>query len=219
MNLFNQIKEQVTARQVAEGYGLAVGRNGMACCPFHDDKHPSLKVDKGFYCFGCGEKGDAIAYAAKLYEISQYEAALKIADDFNLSINRGFNPEEKKKVNMRIQERNRVLNIKERFQKWCNNAVDLLHEASWDIYDVEQAYKGLPVEDCFNDDFTFLMHSKSKIEYWLDILCIEDDITKQEFFLAERKEVERLAERIKGAKERLLTSDWRNLGYGDAYCG
>ena len=105
MNLFNQIKEQVTARQVAEGYGLAVGRNGMACCPFHDDKHPSLKVDKGFYCFGCGEKGDAIAYAAKLYEISQYEAALKIADDFNLSINRGFNPEEKKKLNILKQKK------------------------------------------------------------------------------------------------------------------
>ena len=60
MNLFNQTKEQVTARQVAEGYGLAVGRNGMACCPFHDDKHPSLNVDKGFYCFGCVENGDAI---------------------------------------------------------------------------------------------------------------------------------------------------------------
>ena len=67
MNLFNQIKEQVTARQVAESYGLTVGRNGMACCPFHDDKHPSLKVDNGFYCFGCGEKGDAIAYVAKLF--------------------------------------------------------------------------------------------------------------------------------------------------------
>ena len=69
MNLFNQIKEQVTARQVAEGYGLAVGRNGMACCPFHDDKHPSLKVDKGFYYFGCGEKGDAIAYAAIIISV------------------------------------------------------------------------------------------------------------------------------------------------------
>ena len=219
MNLFNQIKEQVTARQVAESYGLTVGRNGMACCPFHDDKHPSLKVDNGFYCFGCGEKGDAIAYVAKLFGIYQYEAAIKIADDFHLSINHSYNPYVNEKLNKKIQDRNRVLDIKERFQKWCNNAIDILHDANWDIYDVEQAYRGLPVEDCFNDDFAFLMHSRSKIEYWLDILCIEDDITKQEFFLTERKEVERLAERVKGAKERLLKSDWRNLGYGDAYCG
>lgn len=33
MNVFEVVKENVTARQAAEAYGLKVGRTGMACCP------------------------------------------------------------------------------------------------------------------------------------------------------------------------------------------
>ena len=33
-----------------ELYGFAVNRNGMMCCPFHGDKHPSMKVDSRFHC-------------------------------------------------------------------------------------------------------------------------------------------------------------------------
>ena len=66
MPIFKEIKEHLTARQVAEYYGLKVGRNGMVCCPFHNDKHPSMKIDTGYYCFGCGTHGDAIGYVAQL---------------------------------------------------------------------------------------------------------------------------------------------------------
>ena len=40
MTLFEQVKECVTARQAAVHYGIKVKRNGMACCPFHKDRHP-----------------------------------------------------------------------------------------------------------------------------------------------------------------------------------
>lgn len=46
MNIFSEVKEQLTIRQVAESYGLRIRKNGVACCPFHDDRHPSMKVDK-----------------------------------------------------------------------------------------------------------------------------------------------------------------------------
>lgn len=46
MNVFEVVKENVTARQAAEAYGLKVGRTGMACCPFHSDKSPSMKLDE-----------------------------------------------------------------------------------------------------------------------------------------------------------------------------
>ena len=36
------------------------GVNYVGLCPFHDDKHPSMKLDKRYYCFGCGEKGDLL---------------------------------------------------------------------------------------------------------------------------------------------------------------
>ena len=56
----------------------------MACCPFHDDKNPSMKVDQRFHCFGCGEDGDVIDFIAKLFDLSSKEAAEKLAQDFGL---------------------------------------------------------------------------------------------------------------------------------------
>lgn len=58
MNIFEAVKQSVTTRQAAERYGIRVGRNGMAACPFHSDKTPSMKVDRRFHCFGCQADGD-----------------------------------------------------------------------------------------------------------------------------------------------------------------
>ena len=84
-NLFEVVKQSVTVREAAEMYGIAVGRGGMACCPFHDDRHPSLKLNEDyFYCFGCGATGDVIDFTARLYDLSPKEAAEKLAQDFGL---------------------------------------------------------------------------------------------------------------------------------------
>ena len=84
-SVFEAVKQSVTAREAAELYGIAVGRGGMACCPFHDDRHPSMKVDARFHCFGCGADGDVIDFTARLYDLSPKEAAEKLAQDFGLS--------------------------------------------------------------------------------------------------------------------------------------
>ena len=83
-SLFTQVKSQVTARQAAERYGVPVNRSGMACCPFHADRHPSMKIDERFYCFGCHTTGDVIDFTAKLFDLSLYDAAKKLANDFNI---------------------------------------------------------------------------------------------------------------------------------------
>ena len=84
-SVFEVVKQSVTAREAAEHYGIAVGRGGMACCPFHDDRHPSMKVDTRFHCFGCGADGDVIDFTARLYDLSPKGAAEKLAQDFGLS--------------------------------------------------------------------------------------------------------------------------------------
>ena len=85
-SVFEVVKQSVTAREAAELYGIAVGRGGMACCPFHDDRHPSLKLNEDyFYCFGCGATGDVIDFTARLYGLSPKEAAEKLAQDFGLA--------------------------------------------------------------------------------------------------------------------------------------
>ena len=49
MNLIEAVKASVTTRDAAEKYGIGVDRTGKACCIFHDDRHPSMKVDERFY--------------------------------------------------------------------------------------------------------------------------------------------------------------------------
>lgn len=84
MSLYQAIKAAVTTRQAAESFGLAVDRHGMALCPFHDDHHPSLKLDKRYYCFACGESGDVIDFTARFFGISGHSAAIKLAWDFGI---------------------------------------------------------------------------------------------------------------------------------------
>ena len=84
-SVFEGVKQSVTVREAAELYGIAVGRSGMACCPFHDDRHPSMKVDARFHCFGCGADGDVIDFTSRLYDLSPKEAAEKLAQDFGLA--------------------------------------------------------------------------------------------------------------------------------------
>ena len=85
-NVFEAVKQSVTLREAAELYGIAVGRGGMACCTFHDDRHPSMKLNEDyFYCFGCGATGDVIDFTARLYNLSPKEAAEKLAQDFGLT--------------------------------------------------------------------------------------------------------------------------------------
>ncbi len=49
-------------------------------CPFHDEKSPSLNVSNGmFYCFGCQEGGDAIAFIQKIDHLSFGEAIERLA--------------------------------------------------------------------------------------------------------------------------------------------
>ena len=86
MNQFESVKTAVTLRRAAETYGLRVLRNGMTCCPFHEDRHPSMKLNEDyFFCFGCSASGDVIDFTARLFGISLKDAVTKLAADFGVS--------------------------------------------------------------------------------------------------------------------------------------
>ena len=85
MTLFELVKQNICVPDAAEHYGLQVNRNGMCSCPFHEDRHPSMKLnERYFYCFGCGATGDVIDFVARLFGLSSYEAAKKLAYDFGI---------------------------------------------------------------------------------------------------------------------------------------
>ena len=71
-NVFAEIKSMLSMQEVARFYGLEMNRAGMACCPFHNDKNPSLKVyDDHFYCFGCGAAGCRRVQAQAQHDVAQ----------------------------------------------------------------------------------------------------------------------------------------------------
>ncbi|MGV1006147.1 MAG: DNA primase [Candidatus Nanopelagicales bacterium] len=60
----------------------AGGGNLVGLCPFHDERSPSFNVTptRGlFYCFGCGEGGDVVAFVMKYDHLSFTEALEKLA--------------------------------------------------------------------------------------------------------------------------------------------
>lgn len=89
MGLFDEVKQNVTVWQAAERYGLKPNRSGLIRCIFHNDKSPSMKVDRRYYCFGCGCTGDAIDFTAQLFDIGLKDAAMKLADDLGFLIPAG----------------------------------------------------------------------------------------------------------------------------------
>ena len=124
MTLFEQVKECVTARQAAEHYGIKVKRNGMACCPFHKDRHPSMKADKIYHCFACGVGGDAIDFTARLFGLSQYEAAKKLVEDFGLDIKVGNRSKYERTPRNRAplkQKQSKVVMIREKLEQWLRH--------------------------------------------------------------------------------------------------
>ena len=85
MTLFELVKQNICVPDAAEHYGLQVNRNGMCRCPFHEDRHPSMKLnERYFYCFGCGATGDVIDFVARLFGLSSFEAVQKLAQDFGI---------------------------------------------------------------------------------------------------------------------------------------
>lgn len=78
----DKIKSSVDIVTLFGDFGVKLEKKGsgyMGCCPWHDDKTPSLSVDKekGLYnCFGCGESGDVFNLVMKVKGLDFKEASL-----------------------------------------------------------------------------------------------------------------------------------------------
>lgn len=208
MNIFLEVKERLTARQAAEYYGLKVKKNGTACCPFHDDKHPSMKIDKNYHCFACGVGGDAVDYVSRMFGLSQYDAALKLIGDFSLPVevrgNTELNIQEKERIHREKAERERIAHIKERFEKWCSQTIDMLRNCILEIDDVNHFLIEKPPDIIFSEDYAQMLHAEPLINYWLDILCMGEVSERQEMFLKDRKKVEELAGKVCAGRKRIM---------------
>ena len=165
MNLFETIKAAVPVRQAAEHYGLKVNRNGMACCPFHNDRHPSLKLNEDyFYCFGCGATGDVIDFAARLFDLSSYEAAQRLAANF------GINTEPPTAAALPKPKHPCIRQFREDEILCFRALTDYLHL----LEDWKVRYAPKTPDDALDDRFVKACQTLNYIEYLTGILTVGD---------------------------------------------
>ena len=177
-NVFETVKQSVTVREAAERYGIEVKRGGMACCPFHDDKNPSMKLNEEyFYCFGCGATGDVIDLTARLYNLSPKEAAEKLAQDFGLIYDSQAPP------------RRRYVRLKTEAQKFQENrdhAFRILADYFHLLRKWEAGYTPKTPEEPMHPRFLEAVQQKDYIGYLLDSF-LEDSPEEQKLWIAEHQ--------------------------------
>ena len=165
MTIYGTIKAAISVKQAAEHYGLKVNRNGMACCPFHNDRHPSLKLNEDyFFCFGCGAKGDVIDLVARLFNLSSYEAAQKLASDF------GLDPKPPTAAAMAKPKRPYIRQFREDEMLCFRVLTDYLHL----LEDWKVRYAPKTPEDALDDRFVEACQMHCYIEYMADVLTVGD---------------------------------------------
>ena len=216
MSVFEDVKAYISADTVISDYGVKIGRNGMACCPFHADKHPSMKVDKEHYhCFGCGAHGDVISFVAQMEGLSNYDAACKIVDDYRLPIETmgQVSAKEREEFFKAQEQKIHIISIKKEFDKWVDEKIHELKECEALIEEArESILRTGPGTAFISNGFAYMLHKEPVLGYWLDILCMGDDADKRSLFLEEREEVSRIAANIKRAGNEILGRDRKCAG-------
>ena len=188
MNVFEAVKQNVTTRQAAELYGIPVSRNGMAVCPFHNDKNPSMKLDRRFHCFGCQADGDAVDFVSRLFNLSSKQAAIKLADDFGIV----YDSKQKPTVKPHIREPT----SEQKFKQEERHSYKVLCEYFHLLQKWEQQYAPQTPEDDLHPLFVEALQRKSYIEYLLDIFLYGSSEEQKELIAEQRKEVMKLEQRI-----------------------
>lgn len=195
MNIFDQIKEQVTARDAALRYGLQINRNGMTRCPFHDDHTPSMKIDQRFYCFGCHASGDVITLTAKLFDLSNIDAAKKLIEDFSLPIRTDHTHSDKvslQAVPMRPPD------LETQYRKTLDRAFSMYHNYFGLLKRWKSQYAPLHPSEIPDSRYTEAIQNIDRIRYILSVLSEGTEKERVEIIIQQREEVIKLEQRISG---------------------
>ena len=187
-NVFEAVKQSVSTREAAAFYGIEVKRNGMACCPFHDDKNPSMKVDQRFHCFGCGADGDVIDFTAKLFNLSPKEAAEKLAQDFGLIYDSQAPPRRRY-----VRQKTEAQQFREDRQRCYRVLSDYYHLLKkW-----ESDHSPRTPEEKPHPRFVEAIHKKIYVEYLLDLFLYESEEEQKAWIAEHTAEITHLERRLK----------------------
>ena len=187
-NVFEAVKQSVSTRDAAAFYGIEVKRNGMACCPFHDDKNPSMKVDQRFHCFGCGADGDVIDFTAKLFDLSPKEAAEKLAQDFGLIYDSQAPP--RRRYVRQKTEAQKFREDRQRCYRVLSDYYYLLKK--WEADNSPRTPEEEP-----HPRFVEAIQKKTYVEYLLDLFLYESEEEQKAWIAEHTAEITHLERRLK----------------------
>ena len=188
-NVFEAVKQSVSTRDAAAFYGIEVKRNGMACCPFHDDKNPSMKLNEEyFYCFGCGATGDVIDFAAKLFDLSPKEAAEKLAQDFGLIYDSQAPP--RRRYVRQKTEAQKFREDRQRCYRVLSDYYYLLKK--WEADNSPRTLEEEP-----HPRFVEAIQKKTYVEYLLDLFLYESEEEQRAWIAEHTAEITHLERRLK----------------------
>ena len=187
-NVFEAVKQSVSTREAAAFYGIEVKRNGMACCPFHDDKNPSMKVDQRFHCFGCGADGDVIDFTARLFDLSPKEAAEKLAQDFGLIYDSQAPP--RRRYVRQKTEAQKFREDRRRCYRVLSDYYYLLKK--WEIDNSPRTPEEEP-----HPRFVEAIQKKTYVEYLLDLFLYESEEEQKAWIAEHTAEITHLERRLK----------------------
>ena len=187
-NVFEVVKQSVSTREAAAFYGIEVKRNGMACCPFHEDKNPSMKVDQRFHCFGCGADGDVMDFTAKLFDLSPKEAAEKLAQDFGLIYDSQAPPRRRY-----VRQKTEAQKFREDRQR-CYRVLSDYHHLlkKW-----ESDHSPRTPEEEPHPRFVEAIQKKTYVEYLLDLFLYESEEEQKAWIAEHTAEITHLERRLK----------------------
>ena len=207
MNVFEVVKASVSVPDAAKMYGIRADSHGMARCPFHDDRHPSLKLNQDFYyCFGCGATGDVIDFVSRLFSLSPYEAAKKLAGDF------GIDPDKPPSAAALAKPRHPMIRAFCEDERYCHRVLcDYLHL----LEDWEVRYAPVTMEEEPDDRFVEACQMRGLIEYLADILTVGNLDARVEAVkeLMKDGKIGSLEEKVRRARQ----EERRTMDYGKEY--
>ena len=187
MNIFETVKQSVTTRQAAERYGIRVERNGMCRCPFHDDSTPSMKLDRRYYCFGCGATGDVIDFVSQLRGIGNKEAAILLAQDFAIPY------EDSAGKTNRPRQQNTDEQNYQHMERYCSRVL-------LDYYQLlcrwKEDYAPQTPENGYHPRFVEALQKLSLVEYLLDELLGGDMQARASVVIEYGEEVRTIEQRM-----------------------
>ena len=199
MTIYENIKAAISVKQAAEHYGLKVNRSGMTCCPFHNDRHPSLYVaDDHYYCFACGEHGDVIDFAAKLFGLPLYEAAQRLAADFHLGPD---NPPSAAALHAK-----RVQTEAQQLRETEQLCFSVLSDYAHVLRDWKVQYAPQSPAEAPDERFVEACHKLDEVEYYLDILASGNSHERAEVIQQQMAdgELDRLRQRLEKIRKEEL---------------